>query len=554
MLEISEFEYSLAQLDDMAYYPHATNWPVTYIIYNDEEAYVGETLDAVYRTRQHLAEPEHDMLNKICVITEDTFNKSVILDLESFLIKYMSADGRFRLQNGNAGVQDHNYYERKRYNDDFQEVWRRLMDRGLVNRSLSDIENSDLFKYSPYKSLQHEQEQTLAMILRNIRNTTNPGIKSLTLIKGGAGTGKTVLAVYLIKLLQEITGSYVVWDDTDDIGYIAELKACREALHGTRLKIGFVVPMQSLRTTLKNVFKTIQGLSEDMIISPLEVPQQHYDLLVVDEAHRLRERKALSQYPPFDKNNEHFGLGKEGTELDWILRSSDRQILFYDPMQSIKPSDISRERFAQICNAHLSMQFELFSQLRCKGGNDYVWYIKEVLGGNKVEGRPDFAEYDLRMYDDAARMFEDIRDLNKEHGLCRVVAGYGFQWRSKKDRTAYDIEIGDLHAQWNTTATDWISSARSVDEIGCIHTVQGYDLNYCGVIYGPEIGYDTETEQIVVRKGMYYDKLGKAALQSYEELRDYIVNIYVTLMTRGIKGTFVYVCDPDLREYLRQYL
>lgn len=80
MLEVTVLDYSLEQLEDMQNYPHMQNWPVTYIIYNDQEAYIGETLDAVERTRQHLAEPSHDMLNKICVITENTYNKSVILD------------------------------------------------------------------------------------------------------------------------------------------------------------------------------------------------------------------------------------------------------------------------------------------------------------------------------------------------------------------------------------------------------------------------------------------------------------------------------------------
>lgn len=553
MLEISQFPYSKDQLDVMRDYPHMQNWPVTYVIYNDKEAYVGETLDAIERTRQHLAEPEHNHLKNICVITDSTYNKSVILDLESFLIKYMGAEGTYRLQNGNEGVQDHNYYQRQNYNENFQEVWKGLMQRGIVRRSLYDIENSDLFKYSPYKSLRGEQEQALAMILRNLRNNLNPGAKSVTLVEGCAGTGKTVLAVYLIKLLTEITSNYVFWEDTADIGYVAELKAFREVYQGRQLKIGFVVPMQSLRKTLQKVFKSIRGLSPKMILGPTEVMNDEYDILVVDEAHRLRQRKALSQYPVFDKCNEHFGLGNDGNELDWILRSSKWQILFYDASQSVKPADIDPEIFRRTCQEHLSRQITLYSQLRCLGGADYIAYVKAVLRGDHVEDRPYFDNYELRFYDDAARMFHDIQTLDAEYGLCRTVAGYGFKWASKKDKAARDVHIGDLHAQWNTTSTDWVSQARSVQEIGCIHTVQGYDLNYCGVIYGPEIRYDTKAQRIVIDKSAYHDTLGKAAVKSDRELHDYIINIYATLMTRAIRGTFVYVCDPDLREYLRQF-
>ena len=85
-----------------------------------------------------------------------------------------------------------------------------------------------------------------------------------------------------------------------------------------------------------------------MVLSPTQVPKDTYDLLIVDEAHRLRQRKALAQYPSFDKNNQKFGLGNEGTELDWILRSSKNQVLFYDSMQTVKPSDIDMERFAAL--------------------------------------------------------------------------------------------------------------------------------------------------------------------------------------------------------------
>lgn len=152
-------------------------------------------------------------------------------------------------------------------------------------------------------------------------------------------------------------------------------------------------------------------------------------------------------------------------------------------------------------------------------------------------------------------MAADIKRLNQKFGLCRMVAGYGFEWRTnpKKNSADYDIEIGDFHARWNVAQVDWVGSPTSIDEVGCIHTIQGYDLNYCGVIYGPEIGYDSDAEQIVTYKKRYWDLKGKED-QTDKSLRDYIINIYATLMTRGIRGTFVYVCDPNLREYLRQYL
>ena len=150
---------------------------------------------------------------------------------------------------------------------------------------------------------------------------------------------------------------------------------------------------------------------------------------------------------------------------------------------------------------------------------------------------------------------DEINRLNERHSLCCAVAGYAWDWVTKgepKDPTKRDITIGKGYI-WNRTDTDWINSDRLPYEIGCIHTVQGYDLNYVGVIFGPEIYYDKETKRIEVNKGNYKDNLGKAVGDDYEALRSYILNIYSTLLTRGIRGAFVYVCDPALREYLRPY-
>ena len=138
-----------------------------------------------------------------------------------------------------------------------------------------------------------------------------------------------------------------------------------------------------------------------------------------------------------------------------------------------------------------------------------------------------------------------------------MVAGYAWEWVTKRKKgrakELHDITIEGLSYDWNSRAVDWISSENSANEVGCIHTVQGYDLNYAGVIFGPEIGYDTDHHRIVIDKSKYFDRTGKTALESDEQLREYILNIYLTLMTRGIRGTFLYVCDEKLREFLRGY-
>lgn len=536
---------------------YGNKWPVVYVINNEEEAYIGETVDAARRTEQHLKIEERAILNNISIISDDTFNKSVIQDLEAFLIKYMSADGKYKLQNGNNGISIHNYYNRDYYEKGFSEIWEQLKNSDLVVNDLDIIENSDLFKYSPYKELTTDQYKVVEKVLTQLVEDNQNHIGTTFLINGCAGTGKTVLAVYLMKFLAEAGNHVLKYEEVDDPGIKFINEICDE-LGG--LKIKLVIPQQSLRKTLKSVFNNIRGLSADMIIGPSEVPNDNYDLLIVDEAHRLRQRRALSQYPSFDKNNKKLGLGNSGTELDWILTCSKAQLFFYDEFQSVKPSDVNSKDFDNLFNRDNYQKFELISQLRCKGGNDYIKHIKRVFSDKPPKGKLNFGNYEVRIFNDIKEMVELIKLKDEEHGLSRVVAGYSWKWvtnpKYKKKypdkMQEYDIEINGNKFIWNTTDVDWVNSENAINEVGCIHTVQGYDLNYAGIIIGKEIDYNPITNKIEVDKKKYFDQTGKTSTDGYE-LRNYILDIYITLLSRGIKGTYIYVCNENMENYLNKY-
>lgn len=558
---------------------YGSNWPVVYLIHNDDkrEAYIGETLNAGKRAAQHWQNKERKHLKTIHIMTDDTFNKSVILDLEAFLIKYMSADGKYTLQNGNAGLSNFDYYSRKEYEDEFLKIWDKLKELNLVQKGITDIQNTDEYKYSPYKTLTKDQEQVLGTILYIINGYLKHGIKTSVLVEGGAGTGKTILAVYLLKLLSDLKAE--VYDEEDSEEAISpEISELRSLIRDRELKVGIIIPQQALRVTLKRVFSKIHGMTDAKILTPMEAARAGkdapFDLLICDEAHRLHRRAGLSQYASYDQTNKDLGLSKEATELDWIIHCSKMQLLFYDSDQSVRPSDITPDTFQQILSHQSINRLKLSSQLRCLGGDDYIQYIHEVLSidgfghpGIESSGpvlhesalplpHGPFQDYTLRLYDDLDEMMDKINQLNDQYDLCCAVAGYGWEWVTKdkpKDTPLRDIQIGRGYI-WNRTNTDWINSDRLPYEIGCIHTVQGYDLNYVGVIFGPEIIYSKATGRIEVVKKNYHDRLGKAVGDDTEALRNYILNIYATLMTRGIHGAFVYVCDPDLREYLRLYL
>jgi DUF2075 family protein len=237
-----------------------------------------------------------------------------------------------------------------------------------------------------------------------------------------------------------------------------------------------------------------------------------------------------------------------------MVAQSATQVLLLDPDQSIKPLDLPRSVIDQaIEDAKTSKTyFKLYSQLRVSAGQDYVEFIQRLLSDNPMPN-PGFGDYDLRFFDSFTEMREEILKKNKEFGLSRILAGYAWKWVSKKDPTKPDIDIEGLKLFWNQTDKDWINSKNSELEVGSIHTIQGYDLNYAGVVIGNDIGIDPISKKIVFCRENYFDSKGtlnnrvQKITYSDEDILQFVVNIYRVLLTRGIKGTYIYVCDPDLR-------
>lgn len=556
MVEVQRYPFSREALNDLRNNAFATgSWPLVYVLSDDNHlrAYIGETTDTLTRLSTHLKHDDKRLLTAVHLITSEYFNKSATLDVESLLIKYMAADGKYTLLNGNLGLADHNYYQRRPlYENVFREVWNRLIAKGVASRTLDHLDNSDVFKYSPYKSLSFDQRQGLLTILHEL---LNPGVQNIV-VEGGAGTGKSVLAIFLFKLLNSEEHQINLREFSDEEAEIQSLVASlRHAM--PKPKMALVVPMTSFRTTLKKAFQHVSGLSPDMVISPSELTKQHYDIVLVDESHRLRKRKNLGAYfGSFDKACGALGLDKHScSEVDWVCQQSDKAIFFYDEGQSIKPSDADVEVFQRLKAAHGSVTHRLLSQFRVKAGQPYVEFVDKLLNVSVDEGVV-FTDrnYEFKVFDSVKDLVSTINEKEEQVGLSRLIAGYSWPWASKKDSGAYDIVIDDVHLRWNSTNTDWINKQGSYREVGCIHTTQGYDLNYAGIIFGEEIRYDPGSQSIFIEKGNYHDRTGGQGIKDPAELKQYIINIYRTIMLRGIRGTFVYACDDALREYLKQHI
>lgn len=544
------------------------NWPVVYTLANDKHVYVGETRNFTSRAKQHFVHSDKSRLDNVRIVLDDTFNKSVCLDLESFLIRMLAGDGNYTVLNRNEGVVDSDYYDRIQYQPLFDQIFAELRSDGVFTRSIPEIENSDLFKLSPFKALNTAQSVTVTGMVEALTDNASRGQNGTYVVQGQPGTGKTIVAIYLMKLLRDIA-SYDPTDDVDADTAFSELFTEMHRDTFRTFRIGLVIPQQSLRSSVQSVFKQTPGLSREMVMSPFDVgtAEFSYDLLIVDEAHRLSQRAnqpAASLNKKFsDINLKLFDQDDpELTQLDWMHAKAKHCVFMVDAEQSVRPADVSSETLntlidtARVTESH----FELPTQMRVKAGDNYIQYVQELLSGKASNQVRTFEGYDLRFYRNLTSMVAAIQHQERQHTLSRIVAGYAWKWVSKKDKSVFDIYEDGVKLRWNTSTTDWINSPNSLYEAGSIHTVQGYDLNYAGVIIGRDLRMDSYTGEVYFDRSSYFDVKGKennarrGIVYSDADILRYIVNIYSVLMTRGVRGTYVYACDPVLREYLASRL
>ena len=544
------------------------DWPVVYIINNESHIYVGETTSMYNRFAQHLVNPERRRLNAVRIIFDDEFNKSAILDIEQSLIQLFSADKKFELLNRNSGQSSkHNYYERERYREKVPQIWNILLNENLAKTKYADLTNTDLFKYSPYMTLTPEQKKVSNDVLESIIDSLENNSNTTNVIHGSAGTGKTIVAINTIFQIVYFNNQNVdvINPDPDeeiDEKFFSLFHRFRSYIkkHGD-ISVGFVLPMTSLRNTIKAVFRaTGNGLRPRLVIGPNDVQNTIYDVLFVDESHRLAQRRNITAMGAYDNVCRALGFENltETTQLDWIIKQSKCRVLFYDEKQSVKGSDIDSGNFKNIVNKTNRKDYYLRTQMRCLGGTDFVNFLSDVLECRNPEKMHPI-NFECIVFENPNQMISRIKLLNKTYGLCRTVAGYSWEWRTKgksydeaKLMGLYDIDLNGGHYIRNTTANAWILSENAVNEIGCVHTSQGYDLNYVAVVFGHEIDYDQQNNCLTIDKSKFHDTNVKRSVTD-QELKEFIVNTYKVMLTRGIKGCFMYACNENLQKYLSKY-
>lgn len=567
--QIKKYPFNQRSVSQLAIDDHfEDNWPVVYQINNRNEIYIGETTNLKKRMRQHLDNDEKSSLRNgvFNVVFDKTFNKSVALDLESYLIQYFSGDGKYKVLNRNDGMCDRDYFERSKYRDTFEKIWNRLRELHIADKTINEINNSELFKFSPYKNLNFEQLDVVTEIVQNIDEAVSGDRKSLSIIDGDAGTGKTIVIMYLAKLLADLQNFDNLNDDIDDESNFStffELESINRSFKDK--KIALVIPQPSLCGRIRKIFKKIDlGEADIQIFSPVQFGKSDddFDITLVDEAHLLKigVTGTLGK-TVHDIDMKLFGNIDIHTELDWIMKKSNNVVLVYSSQQRIRHVNIEPSDINKYSGEYDIRGYYLKTQMRSRGGKKYIDYIRDVMSN---DAQP-FSKETFEGFE--AKLFTDINDFSNamhrreiEYGLARIVAGYAWKWNSKEDKNEYDIYIDGMKFRWNSTQNNWIGSKNAPNEVGSIYTVQGDDLNYVGIIVGRDLifrnGKFVFNREACADSGAMKRSQRQVAQKitiSEQDMLEQVLRTYRILMNRAAKGVYLYVCDDELRKYLSRY-
>ena len=398
-------------------------------------------------------------------------------------------------------------------------------------------------KLRPSKSLQEEvgrilngntefdmiDEQLVAYstILKLVENSVNDSKKHTIIVQGGPGTGKSVIAINLLAKI--INNGF-------SCAYVTKTSAPRytfsESLIKGKHKLSY----------LRGLFKsagTCYKLNADT-----------YTCLLCDEAHRLTAKSGI-----------YSNLGEN--QVKEIINASRISVFFVDEGQIVHVRDIGTideiKKQAEALGAivHCNDSLKLTSQFRCNGSDGYIAFLDDVLQIRHTANYSYFdLDYDIEVFDDACEMRDALRTKNTNN-KARMIAGYCYPWLSQNDKSKMDIILpGGFKAQWNFTTEQFATDPDSFEQVGCIHSTQGLEFEYVGIIIGLDMVYkNNEVVTDYTKRDRRDSSIPRGKTQEDRVLADKIIrNTYKTLLSRGQKGCYIYCQDNALRDYFKKRL
>ena len=450
-------------------------------------------------------EPLDDDIYKTWLDEAPLFDKSQVLRLGSFIKQYVtkrsaSGDLLYKIDNG----------------------------RIRPSKALQDCLVS-LMKGNEEFMLLDDQAVVFDMCKKIMDQCLKDMKKRSIIIQGGPGTGKSVLAVNLLNefIKKGLNASYCTKNS-------APREAYQKLLAKSDLKA---------QVNIKQLFRSPFGLSN--------ASSNFYDCLIVDEAHRLVKKM--------------YGDWNGVNQVKECINASLFTVFLLDEDQQITTKDIGSiqeiRKWAGDLNSGITMNEDtvLRSQFRCNGSDQYIQLINNILQiGESVDIDIKEFNYDLRVFDDPNELRDALREINKINNKARMVAGYCYDWDVKNGRGDYDIYLeNDFKAQWNLEKDKiWAINPKSFEQVGCIHTAQGLEFDYIGVLIGKDMIYDEERGQIITDRTLISgdDKSSGIRTADAETAKRLIKNTYKTLLTRGQKGCFIYCEDKALAKYIRSFI
>ena len=399
--------------------------------------------------------------------------------------------------------------------------------KALQDSIVSMIQGNQEFLLIDEQKVAYETVRKLTeKAVRNANNPTSGFQKSVVIVSGGPGTGKSVVAIQLLcdLIAKGFSANYVTKNAAPRNVYF-------EKLRKERYKLSYI----------KSLFKSSDSF--------WNAPANLLDCIIVDEAHRLRKKSMI-----FRGENQ----------VKELIHAGRVVVFFLDEDQKITTKDIgSKEeirKWADFYNATLyeGENFNLVSQFRCNGSDGYLNFLDNLLEIRPTANLTFDYDYEIRLFSSPTRMREALREKNNVNNKSRMIAGYCYEWISQKDPLgdAYDIILEDgFQAKWNFSNSLFAIDPNSFDQVGCIHTTQGLEFDYCGVIIGNDLKY--ENGRVITDRSMEAKSDKSSGIRSCRDadLADRLIrNTYKTLLSRGQKGCYIYCQDKPLLKYISNML